>query len=237
MFFPSRRERVRLKKWMWTIPLALCVIGGSGWYAEHRMKQAVGKQMVNLLSQPDSQQEINQLLAQYGVGGTGGSASSIGTQNSTTSTVPNSVKDVHDSSHAAGNASSHSASVGTTLQKASGSGSASSETTTKHASSPKRAHTSAGHTDAHSSSTASKVSTTKPTHTTSTKLPVFTSRQQIVQFAMSRFTQGEIAHYIKLYAERSTLTRQQKDQIKAEVLSHFTPAEIQDMEVAAQKYK
>jgi len=66
--------------------------------------------------------------------------------------------------------------------------------------------------------------------------PVFTSRQQIVTYAMSQFTHAEIVNYMTLYLNRKSLTAQQKLSIKEQILSHFTPAEIKDMAAAASKY-
>ena len=73
--------------------------------------------------------------------------------------------------------------------------------------------------------------------TSSPGVPQFTSRQQLIQFAMSRFTKQQIASYLKMYMNRSSLSEQQKASIKAQILSHFTPAEIRAMEVAAKKYQ
>lgn len=67
-------------------------------------------------------------------------------------------------------------------------------------------------------------------------VPVFTSRQQIISYAMSHFTRSEILYYMKMYIHRSSLTAQQKTQIKEQILSHFTPGEIQAMKLAAAKY-
>jgi hypothetical protein len=52
---------------------------------------------------------------------------------------------------------------------------------------------------------------------------------------MSHFTAAEIVHYSAMYAKRSSLSSQQKNEIKEEILSHFTPAELAAMEAAAQK--
>lgn len=65
---------------------------------------------------------------------------------------------------------------------------------------------------------------------------VFTSRQQVVNYAMSHFTQGEIVHFLTLYMNRSELTVAQKQEIRRQILSHFTADEIQAMAAAAAKF-
>jgi len=66
--------------------------------------------------------------------------------------------------------------------------------------------------------------------------PLFSSRQQVVNYAMSHFTQGEIVHFMTLYMNRSELTVAEKQQIKRQILSHFTAGEIQAMASAATKF-
>lgn len=65
----------------------------------------------------------------------------------------------------------------------------------------------------------------------------FTSRQQVAQFAMSHFTQSEIANYTYLYLHRNSLSEKKKAAIKAQILSHFTPQELQAMINALHRYQ
>jgi hypothetical protein len=61
----------------------------------------------------------------------------------------------------------------------------------------------------------------------------FNNRDEAVKYAMSRFTAAEIAHYLNEYKNRAKLTPQQKNAIKAEILSRFTAEELRAMQQAA----
>ncbi len=67
--------------------------------------------------------------------------------------------------------------------------------------------------------------------------PVFTSRAQVMQYAMSHFTSSEITHYTYLYFQRGSLSQSEKSNIKAQILSHFTPQELQTMLATVHKYQ
>ncbi|MDI3257134.1 MAG: hypothetical protein QJR01_05345 [Kyrpidia sp.] len=61
---------------------------------------------------------------------------------------------------------------------------------------------------------------------------VFHSRSEAIRFAMSRFSQAEIARYMSMYARG--MTPEEKRAAKADVLSRFSPAEIRAL-IAASK--
>lgn len=61
---------------------------------------------------------------------------------------------------------------------------------------------------------------------------VFHSRSEAIRFAMSRFSQAEIARYMSMYLRG--MTPEEKRAAKADVLSRFSPAEIRAL-IAASK--
>lgn len=206
------------------IPVAICLIGGGLFYANHRVKEAVGAQVVNLMSQPQGQQEISQLLQQYqsSTGSVGSAGSASGTSKQTKAaggSLSNGSGGSESSGHSTTGGSGSNRAVG-----ASGGGSQSIQVTT---------HVTA---NASSPATSRGVSNKTTQAGRSSGVPTFTSRAQVVQFAMSRFSESEIAHFAQQYAQRQQLSQSQKDQIKAEILSDFSPAELAAMESAAAKY-
>ncbi|SEC10788.1 hypothetical protein [Paenibacillus sp. GP183] len=66
-----------------------------------------------------------------------------------------------------------------------------------------------------------------------TTTPVIKNRSEAVQYALKKFSAQEITHYSSLYKDRNNLTPEQKQQIKAEVLSRFTPIELKALLAAA----
>ncbi|MDI3328518.1 MAG: hypothetical protein QJR06_08200 [Alicyclobacillaceae bacterium] len=61
---------------------------------------------------------------------------------------------------------------------------------------------------------------------------VFHSRSEAIRFAMSRFSQAEIARYMSMYLRG--MTPEEKRAAKADLLSRFSPAEIRAL-IAASK--
>jgi hypothetical protein len=63
----------------------------------------------------------------------------------------------------------------------------------------------------------------------------FANRDEAIRFAMSRFSAAEIAQFASAYANRKNLSSAEKARIKAEILSRFTPEEIDALRRAAAK--
>ncbi|WP_416826455.1 hypothetical protein [Ectobacillus polymachus] len=61
------------------------------------------------------------------------------------------------------------------------------------------------------------------------------TKQDAVKFVEKRLSPSQIMHSIELYNNRKNLTQEQKQAAKAEVLSHFSPAEIAMLMEAANK--
>ncbi|MFD0772233.1 hypothetical protein ACFQZ1_26380 [Bacillus sp. CGMCC 1.60114] len=55
------------------------------------------------------------------------------------------------------------------------------------------------------------------------------TREDVTKLVESRLSTSEILHLTQLYENRKNLTKEQKETAKAEVLSHFTPEEINMM--------
>lgn len=180
--------------------VVLCLVGGGIWTAEHMVRQKVANQVVDILNNPSTEQQINQLV--NGAASSSKAAESSLNKKSGTKGTPSQSE---ASGHSAGSdsGSTTGSTAGSAAAKGSGSNAGSSST---------------GGNSAGSSST-----------------PDFTSRQQVVQYAMSHFTQSEIAHYTYLYLHRSSLRSSEKAAIKAQILSRFTPQELQAMESAVHK--
>lgn len=175
------------------------VLGIGGWYADHRIKQAMANQVVAILNSPSAQKDIANL------------AQSVHIPQQVSGLIPTSK----NSAPSAGTSSSRGAGAASNAMKPA----------------PNSAQSSQNAQSAPGSASGSAAARTQ-----SASAPVFTSRQQVVNYAMSHFTHAEIVNYLQLYMNRATLTEQQKAQIKMQILSHFTPSEIQAMEAAAAKY-
>jgi hypothetical protein len=63
----------------------------------------------------------------------------------------------------------------------------------------------------------------------------FANRDEAIRFAMSRFSATEIAQFASAYANRNNLSSADKARIKAEILSRFTPEEIDALRRASTK--
>jgi hypothetical protein len=63
----------------------------------------------------------------------------------------------------------------------------------------------------------------------------FSNREEAIQFAMKRLGPTEFAKLSVAYANRDNLTQEEKNRLKQEVLSHFTPDELRAMQQAANK--
>ncbi|GIM48082.1 hypothetical protein DNHGIG_36310 [Collibacillus ludicampi] len=63
----------------------------------------------------------------------------------------------------------------------------------------------------------------------------FSNREEAIQFAMKRLGPTEFAKLSVAYANRDNLTPEEKNRLKQEVLSHFTPDELRAMQQAANK--
>ncbi|MCF8566819.1 hypothetical protein LLE49_19030 [Alicyclobacillus tolerans] len=189
--------------------LAIALVGGGGWYAKHLAAQALGKQVVTIVDSPTAQQEINKIVKHQSQQQIHQTLSNIEKQ--AASKIP-SVKVGSQpvlQNSTTGNQTAGAVNSGTGSDEGSIGG------------------------NAPSSAPVSSSGTPSPS---SGDTPTFSSRQQVIDYAMSHFTAQEIAHYMYLYLHRSTLTSLQKDAIKQQILSHFTPAQIAAMAAAAKKY-
>lgn len=199
-----------MKKWLIGIVTTLIVIGGGLWYADYKVKQAIGNQVVTILKTHD----LQNIIAQAARGKDGIGTSSISSVN------PSAVVSV-------------SSKVGQTAQSTTPN-----ETeTTGSATTPGPSTGSATTTDTNPKDSPSTQAPTTDTHPSSgDSVPVFTSREDIINYAMSKFTPSELAQYAEDYANRKSLTSEQKAQLEQQILSHFTAQEISAMQSAAQKY-
>lgn len=183
--------------------LIIVVIAGGVEYVNHRVKEAVGNQVVSILRDPSTQREIAQYLhhsslqigSQLLAGSSGGARASA-----------HHPTDAKASKSPQGNTDTSTAGVTSSSTQPPSSGKTSTQTPTPDKSVP----TQAG--------------------------PVFTSRQQLIDFAMSHFSEAEIAHYAQLYSQRKALSASEKAAIKAQILSHFTSNELAAMEQASAQF-
>lgn len=81
----------------------------------------------------------------------------------------------------------------------------------------------------------SQTTQAKPQPNSNPKAPEIDNRSEAISYAMSKFNAKEISHYMSEYANRAELTRAEKDQIKAEILSRFTASELKALQQAAKK--
>ncbi|QSO51145.1 hypothetical protein JZ785_20155 [Alicyclobacillus curvatus] len=203
-----------------SLVVVLAVVAGGGWYLEHKVTGEVANQVLAVVSNTSVKNELaglsnNPLLA---------NAAGL----------------------YAGNNPSNPQGQAATSGNSTGSGSKSGQGTSAGAKNPSGASGQGSGTQSSTSSTgqqsnhgqggqASGHAGQGQTSTGASGAPTFTSRQQLIQFAMSRFTTSQIANYVRLYAERASLSPQQKAQIKQQILSHFSATEIQDMAAAAKR--
>ncbi|SDW16663.1 hypothetical protein SAMN04489725_102246 [Alicyclobacillus hesperidum] len=191
-----------MKKWIWGVPMIACVLVGGAWYANHRVKQAVAAQVVTLLTQPQTKKEVQAMLKSLP------SAASAG---ASVSRQPESTN------HAATPASLGGAVAG------------SSNGTESDARDANPSHPSSKSSVSLSGKAPSASAVVNPEEQGA---PQFQNREQAIQFAMSRFSEAELAEYARLYAQRGSLTPAEKEKIKEQILSHFTPAQIAALEAA-----
>ncbi|WP_067617946.1 hypothetical protein [Alicyclobacillus acidiphilus] len=218
-----------MKKWMWVVSAVVIVAAAGGWYGQHRLKEIAADQVVSLLSQPQTKQEINDAISHMLKQGKSGSGSTFGSagSGSQANAVSAALATVGQS---IANANTTSATRGASSSGASGanSGSAQSElqgTQGGGDSSKPGASTgsAAGNPGANGESGSGA---------NDSDVPKFTSEQQVIQYAMSHFTTQQLLYFAQAYANRGKLTTAQKDAIKQQILSQFTPQEIQAMERA-----
>ncbi|WP_058301368.1 hypothetical protein [Gorillibacterium timonense] len=61
----------------------------------------------------------------------------------------------------------------------------------------------------------------------------FDSRNDAANYAMKKFSASEIVHYMSAYKNKSSMTKEEKQKMKAEILSRFNSAEIKALTEAA----
>lgn len=200
-----------MKRWPIYIAGMVVILGAGGWYAEHVVTDRVGNEVVTMLSNPSVQNQMNQLANNSSI------ANILGTSGVSNSVEQGSPKNAGYETNSTGAAAGSENSTG-----AASTGTSSGSSSTGGASSGTPDSSQQG-----GSGSSQGGASTPP--------PQFTSRQQLVNYAMSHFTKAQIARYMSLYLHKDTLTTAQKNQIKRDILAHFTPSEIQDMEQASQK--
>ena len=212
-----------MKKWIIGSAIGVVVIvGGGAWYAYHTVQEKIGEQVVAILKDPATQSEINKIIAnlpQKAGSSVQKSISNAMTRNSSISNAT--LRNNSMSSAMKGNNSLSSAMTGNN--------SLSSAITSNSVGA-------AGSSSTDSVKGAGSAKSLDSNNDSNESIPTFTSREQVIAYAESHFTESEILHYFELYEERGSLTQAEKDEIKKEILSHFTPAEIQAMEAALEKY-
>jgi hypothetical protein len=67
------------------------------------------------------------------------------------------------------------------------------------------------------------------------KQPAFKNRTEAVGYAVKKFSPSELAHLASVYKRRSSLTEEEKKQLKTEVLSKFTAAELKALLAASKQ--
>lgn len=221
--------KVKHTKLYTSLVVVIVLAAGGGWYLAHKVTGEVANQVLAVVANTSVQNEIaglsnNPLLASAAGIGTGNNPANAQSQTTGSGAVSGSQSGKGSGTSGGSNppSNSHSSSQGTAGQ---GSGSPSTST------SGQTSQGQGGQASAQGSSGQGQG------NTGASGVPNFTSRQQLIQFAMSRFTTSQIANYVRLYAERASLSPQYKAQIKEQILSHFTPAQIQAMAAAAREYK
>jgi len=86
-------------------------------------------------------------------------------------------------------------------------------------------------------------STTKPNQSDKTTTPAkdkkpsegptFNSRDDAANYAMKKFSASEIIHYMSVYKNKNNMTKEEKQEAKAEILSRFSSEEIKALTEAA----
>jgi hypothetical protein len=204
-----------MKKWILGTAIGVVVmVGGGTWYAYHAVQEKIGEQVVAILKDPATQNEINKITANLPQSVDSSMQSSI----SHAMIAHDSISNASKGNHSISSAMTRSHSVGSAIISSTSVG-------VPASSSPSAAHSGGTSKTAGDNGSSNHES-----------IPIFTSREQIIAFAESHFTKSEILHYLELYEHRGSLTKAEKDEIKREILSHFTPAEIQAMAAAMKKY-
>ena len=234
-----------------SLVIVVAVVAGGGWYLQHVVTEKVGNQVLAALSNTSVQNEISGLANSpllgnttgLGAGNNGAQTGSHGQASRSGNAVASSSTSRQDAG-IGGNDGSNAASQGSGQGSSQGVGGGSATSSSGQVAS----NGPGGQEAANSSSTSPSAQATSRNqggqeavqtgqgNGSASGVPNFTSRQQLIRFAMSRFTKAQIAHYIQLYAERASLTEQQKAQIKQQILSHFTPAQIKAMAAAAKRF-
>lgn len=65
--------------------------------------------------------------------------------------------------------------------------------------------------------------------------PAISNQAEAVAYAQSKFSAAEIAQFSSAYANRKNLSKEEKEAIKQQVLSRFTPQELQVIQQAVSK--
>jgi hypothetical protein len=211
-----------MKNWIIGSAIGVVVIvAGGAWYTYHTVQEKIGEQVVTILKDPATQNEINKITANLPQN-VDSSVKNVGTsmQNYISNAVTrnDSISNANKGNHSISSAMTRNNSVRCVIISSTSVGvAASSSASAAHSAGPTK--TVGGNGSSNQDS-----------------IPIFTSREQVIAFAESHFTQSEILHYLELYEHRGSLTKAEKDEIKREILSHFTSAEIQAMAAALKKY-
>ncbi|WP_206831077.1 hypothetical protein [Alicyclobacillus fructus] len=200
------------RRWWAVAACAVVALGSGGWYAYHRLEEAAAEHVaVTVLSDPTVKREVAAVMRQAYGRSAGELEHALATESNTSLTSKGALRTPPGptSPSAPSQGAAPSQGVGSSAGRTGGSGAASGG-----GASPAAPLTSVASTPASAES--------QPI--------VFHSKQQAIDFILSRFTRAEILEYARLYAERSKLTPAEKARIKAQILSRFTPQQIAALE-------
>ncbi|MCL6454242.1 MAG: hypothetical protein K6T78_11580 [Alicyclobacillus sp.] len=221
-----------MKRWPLYTLLVVCVLAAGGWYADRVVKERVGAQVIATLNDPSVQNELHQLTNDPALAnkldGTGVDVNVVGSLSGLQSSQ-NSAASGGTAAGSSGGKARGQDGTGGSLPPVGSAGEAGTRTGSNGFSGA--GSTAPGASGSGGGNAGGSTGTSSP----GASVPTFTSRQQLIDYAMSHFTASEIAHYMTEYLHRSSLTEAQKTAIKEQILSHFTPAEIIDMEQAYQR--
>jgi arsenate reductase-like glutaredoxin family protein len=212
-FYKETKGETAMKKWIIGSAIGVVVIvGGGAWYAYHTVQEKIGEQVVAILKDPATQSEINKIIANLPQNVN----SSVQKSTSNAMTRNSSISNEIIRNNSLSNAITRNNSISSPITSSSVGAVGSSSTDSVRG--------------------AGSAKSLESNNDSNESIPTFTSREQVIAYAESHFTESEILHYLELYEQRGSLTQAEKDEIKKEILSHFTPAEIQAMEAALKKY-
>ncbi len=230
-----------MKKWPWVLGVVVIVIVGGGWVTVRKVEQAAtGKLVAQVLSDPNVQKElqninVNQInQAIKSLTPTGTIALGSPHPGSTSAALKGSASHFAPLGSAPAGSSYASATASPSSRSTPATHIGASKSTNGGASSSSRTNpTNQSGAPSRPGSSSSPRANVSPGYTSgAATVPVFSSRQQVINFALSRFTQAQILQYAYLYAHRSSLTSAQKQQIKDQVMANFSPSQLAAMESA-----